>query len=167
MQKIAKATKKYVFISLLAIILGVGGAAAIVNTAFADAPVSQGCGSACCGDPGTVAGSPCVPQDQLQKAQADAKAAADKTKGIKCPNNRDCGGIITKIINPFINLMTALVGVIVAISLVAAGITYSAAGGDPGKVSAAKKRITGSIIALIAYLFTFALLQWLVPGGLI
>lgn len=75
--------------------------------------------------------------------------------------------LVEQILNPAIKLMTAIVGIIIAISLVAAAVTYSSAGGDPGRVAAAKKRITNSIIALIAYIFTFGLLQWLVPGGIV
>lgn len=58
-------------------------------------------------------------------------------------------------------------GVVVAISIVAAGIQYGSAGSDPGKVAAAKKRLTASIMALLAYLFMFAFLQWLLPGGVL
>lgn len=96
-----------------------------------------------------------------------------KDDGSPCATPRDLPtptdsnpSIIDKLINPFITLMTAIVGIIIAISLVAAAITYSAAGGDPSKVAAAKKRITNSIIALIAYIFTFGIIEWLVPGGL-
>jgi hypothetical protein len=75
--------------------------------------------------------------------------------------------LLDQLVNPFITLMTAIVGIVIAISLVVAAITYSSAAGDPSKVAAAKKRITNSIIALIAYIFTFGLVQWLVPGGII
>jgi hypothetical protein len=70
-------------------------------------------------------------------------------------------------INPFVKLLSALVGVVVAISLVVAGIQYSASGGDPSKVAAAKKRIGNAVLALIMYLFMFAFLQWLIPGGIV
>lgn len=103
---------------------------------------------------------PCVTSDhgQIKIGNPDSKT---------CANGDDCGGIVGTYVNPFIGLMTAIVGIVIAISLVAAGITYASAGGDSSKVAAAKKRITNTIIALIAYIFTFGLLQWLVPGGLI
>lgn len=79
----------------------------------------------------------------------------------------DCSGLITKYVNPAIKVLTGLIGVIVTISLIVGGIQYSAAGGDPGKVSTAKKRIYNTLIALVAYLFMLAFLQWLIPGGII
>lgn len=79
----------------------------------------------------------------------------------------DCSGLIKNYVNPFIRLLTGLIGVVVTISLVVGGIQYSSAGGDPGKVSAAKKRIYNTLIALVAYIFMFAFLQWLIPGGIV
>lgn len=66
-----------------------------------------------------------------------------------------------------INVLSAGVGVIVTIMIIIGGIQYSSAGGDPGKVKAAKSRITNAIIALIAYFFLYGFVQWLVPGGII
>ena len=165
MKKIAKSTKKYLLALTVILTLAVAGVATTVMPKTEAAPLS--CGTACCGDPGATPDSPCIPKDELNKLSTSSDKTNADTKSIKCPNNQDCGGIITKIVNPLINLMTGLVGVVVAISLVVAAVTYSAAGGDPSKVSAAKKRITNSILALIAYIFTFGLLQWLVPGGLL
>jgi len=75
--------------------------------------------------------------------------------------------LFDKYINPLIAFLTAIAGVIIVISIIAGGVQYSAAGGDPSKVAAAKNRITNAIIALIAIIFLFAFLQWLVPGGLL
>lgn len=66
---------------------------------------------------------------------------------------------------PIMNFLGAIVGIVVTISIVTGGIQYASSADDPQKVAAAKKRITNSIIALIAYLFLFGFLQWLVPGG--
>lgn len=86
---------------------------------------------------------------------------------LSCGNNADCGAIVTNYVNPFIRLMTAITGLLIAISLVAAGIAYSMAAGDASKVAAAKQRITNTLLALVAFMFTFGILQWLVPGGII
>lgn len=64
-----------------------------------------------------------------------------------------------------INAMSAIVGVVIVAVIVAAGIRYSAAGDDPNAVSDAKKRIRDALIALFMYIFMFAFLQWVVPGG--
>ena len=72
-----------------------------------------------------------------------------------------------KYINPIIALLSAIVGVVVIISIIIGGIQYSSASGDPSKLQAAKSRITNSIIGLVAFFFLFAFIQWVVPGGLL
>lgn len=72
---------------------------------------------------------------------------------------------IVKDLKLLINLLSAGVAVIVVISLIFAGIQYTTSGGDAQKVAAAKSRIYNSVFALVAFLFLYAFLQWLVPGG--
>lgn len=69
-------------------------------------------------------------------------------------------------INQAVNLLSALVGIVVAGSIIFAGIQYTLAGDNPQKVGAARSRITSSIVALILFLFIFAILQYLIPGGI-
>lgn len=107
--------------------------------------------------------------------------AADQTWGGSnsvVNSSNDCSGVtsassmsasncgIIKYIVDITNLLSALVGVVVVISIVLAGIQYSTSGTDPSAVSKAKKRITNAIIALLLYIFMFSFLQWLVPGGI-
>ncbi len=75
--------------------------------------------------------------------------------------------------NPIIDLAFALirflsfgVGVIVVASIVYAGVMYTMAEGNPEKSAQAKSRIQNSLVALMLYLFIFAIVQYLVPGGL-
>lgn len=101
---------------------------------------------------------PCRYSDELKNTP---DAAAKTCEG------GDCSGLIKNYVNPFIKLLTGLIGVVVTISIIVGGIQYSSAGGDPGKVAAAKKRIYNTLIALVAYIFMFAFLQWLIPGGIV
>jgi len=165
MKKIAKAFKKYVPHFILASAVLVVFAAVVLQSA---APVSAQAAApakdpnsdpttyCAAGTYGTV-DKPCVTRREVDLSGKDPST-------LSCSGN-DCGGIVGNIVQPAIDLMTAIVGIIIAASIVVGGITYSSAGGDPSKVAAAKKRITNSVIALIAYLFTAGLLQWLVPGG--
>lgn len=73
---------------------------------------------------------------------------------------------IGKYLNKFINFLAALVGVAVVASIIFGGIQYGSSAGDPAKVTAAKNRIRNAILALLAFLFLYALLNFLVPGGL-
>lgn len=76
----------------------------------------------------------------------------------------DC--IIRRYVNPLIRFLSAVAGVAAVFSIVAAGIMYSSAGGDPSKVAAARNRVTQAIIALLAFIFLLAFLNWVVPGGI-
>ena len=82
---------------------------------------------------------------------------------------QDCGQAVCDLaascLNPLIRVLSGLVGVAVAGSIILGGIQYSASGGDPQKAAKAKNRITNAIFALMAYLFIWAFLQFLVPGG--
>mgnify|MGYP003612908130 FL=1 len=65
----------------------------------------------------------------------------------------------------FINWISVFIVIGSVIALAAAGVQYSAAAGDSGKIAEAKKRISSVLMALLAYFFLFAFIQWLVPGG--
>lgn len=63
------------------------------------------------------------------------------------------------------NALSAMVGLVIIIMIAVGGVQYSMARDDPQQVSAAKTRIRNAILALVFFLFGFALLQWLIPGG--
>lgn len=70
-------------------------------------------------------------------------------------------------INIFVNILSVLVGIVVTAMIILGGIQYTAAGADPNAVAKAKKQIFNAIFALIAYGLMYALLQYLIPGGLL
>ncbi|MBI2592194.1 hypothetical protein HYW36_01835 [Candidatus Saccharibacteria bacterium] len=72
---------------------------------------------------------------------------------------------IVKKINDVVNVLSGLVGVVVVGMIILGGIQFAMAGDKSEAVSAAKQRIINGLIALIAFLFIFAFIQWLVPGG--
>lgn len=82
-----------------------------------------------------------------------------------CSTNSDKCDLTAEYINPIINFLAILVGVIVVISVVLGGIQYSAAGDNPQAVSAARSRIINALIAALAFLFLWGFLQFIVPGG--
>lgn len=86
------------------------------------------------------------------------------------PTYADCKDLstcdlITDYVKPTINLLVAVVGIGAVISIIVGGIQYSSSGGNPQKSSAAKDRIRNSVIGLLAFLFLYAMLNFLVPGG--
>ena len=84
-----------------------------------------------------------------------------------CGNDPGCNNFVDKYINPLIIALTAFVGVAAAISIIFAGIQYSASSDEPGTVTKAKQRIFSTILGLIAYIFLFAFISYLVPGGIL
>lgn len=74
-----------------------------------------------------------------------------------------CG--IIRYITDFVNILTAITGVVITIMVIVGGIQYSAARDNPQAVQAAKGKLINAIIALVAFIFTSAFLQWIVPGG--
>lgn len=86
------------------------------------------------------------------------------TNTINCPRG-EC--IINKYVNPIIAVLSALVGVAVAISIVVGSIQYASASNDPQKIAAAKSRITTAVLVLLGSFFLYAFLNYLIPGGLL
>lgn len=83
------------------------------------------------------------------------------------------GSSYGKPLNPIIDIAFAIfrflsagVGLVVIGSIIVAGIQYSTSRGDPGATEASIKRITNSVIALLIYIFMFAIANFLVPGGM-
>lgn len=89
--------------------------------------------------------------------------AADPEEECNLENGCD---LIDKYINPAINLLSFIFGLIAVISIIMGGIQYAASTGDPQKVTAAKDRIRNTIIAVAAYFFLYGFLQFLIPGGI-
>jgi hypothetical protein len=69
-------------------------------------------------------------------------------------------------INNIIYALSAGIGLVVTAMIIIGGIQYSAAGGDSNKVQAAKQKIYNAVLALLAFMFMFGFIEWLVPGGL-
>ncbi len=78
-------------------------------------------------------------------------------------SDTDC--LFVKYINPVIELLSALVGVVVVIAVIVGGIEYSSSGGDPQRAASGRKHITNALIGLFAYILLVAFLEFLVPGG--
>ncbi|HZL07945.1 MAG TPA: pilin [Candidatus Dormibacteraeota bacterium] len=124
-----------------------GGQVTCDPTTDATCPVCQSsnppagcvdCGSGTCSDPAANPNTPC--------------------------DTNGCD-LIGKYIDPFINLFSVTFGFIAVASIIMGGIQYASSTGDPQKVTAAKQRITNTLIALVAYFFLYGFLQFLIPGG--
>jgi hypothetical protein len=64
-----------------------------------------------------------------------------------------------------IRLLSDGVGLVVIGSIILGGIQYSASGGDPQATSKAIHRIRESLIALLIFIFGYAILNYVIPAG--
>jgi len=79
--------------------------------------------------------------------------------------NSDVNSILN-IIKIGINFLAAGVGVLATTMLIYGGIQYITSNGNPQSITAAKQKITNVVIGVIAFAFLYALIQWLIPGGI-
>ncbi len=65
-----------------------------------------------------------------------------------------------------INILTGAIGLVAVGGIVYASIIYTTAGGDANQVKKAMTIIADIVIGVVAYALMYALLNFLVPGGL-
>ena len=71
---------------------------------------------------------------------------------------------IYKYLADFTQLLTLLIGAALIISTIVAGIQYTTAGGSSEKVEKAKGRLASNVMVLAIYIFSAAVLNWILPG---
>ncbi len=127
------------------------------------------------------------PEDQTLKYSQDGSTFCGAVEGkYQCGSGVQGGKVVTtsfnfgcrgksytKPLNPIIDMAFALfrflstgVGLVIIGSIIVAGIQYSTSRGNPQATEAAIKRVTNSVIALLIFIFMFAILNFIVPGGM-
>jgi hypothetical protein len=173
------------FIVFATTVFTVNGSVPVVN--------ASGCynttGSTSC--PGTDSnGNNLDTLNNCYQESRDSKTGAvtwTQTDCTNLPKNVHCGGgngqatVVTSIDlgctgrgNPimdmlfaFIRLLSDGVGIVVIGSIIVAGIQYSASQGDPNNTSKAITRIRSSLIALLIFIFAYAILNYVIPGQIL
>lgn len=64
------------------------------------------------------------------------------------------------------NFFAIGIGILVVAGIIMGGIRYATAGGNTGQAQQGISIITNAVIGLLLFLFMYALINWLVPGGL-
>jgi hypothetical protein len=162
-QKIETAIKSLALLAVVTLALCFGVLATPAHLVSADAP---GSGSCKIGNEPSCASVACDKNSSVDHLDTCGDPAVKGTNPDNVSCTKDNCNLIDKYINPAVNLLSVFVGLAVTISIVIGGIQYGASAGDPSAVSAAKNRIRNSIIALLAFIFLYAFLQFLVPGGI-
>ena len=75
------------------------------------------------------------------------------------------GTALTDMAFAIIRFLSIGVGVVIVASTVWAGVQYTTARDDPNAVGAAKERIMNNFIALLVYIFAYAILNFVIPAG--
>lgn len=65
-----------------------------------------------------------------------------------------------------INGLSAAAALVMVLSLIFSGIQFMTARDNASQVAAAKQRILVTVLTLVLFIFGYAILQWLVPGGI-
>jgi hypothetical protein len=79
--------------------------------------------------------------------------------------SKDCP-IVTRLVE-FINVLAGLVGIIIVLMITFRGIQYTFSRENAQETAKAKDGIRDAVFALVFFLFVYAILQWLVPGGIL
>lgn len=85
--------------------------------------------------------------------------------GDTCLYDDGNGSIVFSVLNVILQILTWGVGIAGTIGIVITGITYMTARDDVAQMTKAKNRLIQIIIGLAVYAVMWALLQWLLPGG--
>lgn len=77
------------------------------------------------------------------------------------------GEPVTDMAFAIIRFLGAGVGLVVVGSIVYGGLQYIGSRGDPNSTAMAMERIRNSVIALLIFIFAYAILGYLIPKGFI
>lgn len=83
------------------------------------------------------------------------------------PNDPNDGGAIIWYLREILKFCSRALGVVVLLMLVYGGFQYVTSFADPARVKAAKDHIQNALIALLLFLMAFAILNFLIPGGIL
>jgi hypothetical protein len=87
----------------------------------------------------------------------------DSSTSVKCSG----GGLIFNYLVIIIQFLSGAIGLVIVLMIVIGGVQYITSAGDPGAVKAAKQRIVNAITGLVLFLLMFAILNFLIPGGIL
>jgi hypothetical protein len=116
-----------------------------------------------------------APNNDLTKCQSTGGIKTDDCVqvgvvigGKKCiPNNASNGGAIVEYLKLALQFLSGGVGLVILLMLIIAGIQYITSAGDPAQVKNAKERVVNALTALVLFILAFAIISFIVPGGIL
>ncbi len=95
-----------------------------------------------------------------------AECGGAKTEFVSCSDGAGLGAVATMIKAAIIGV-TAIIGIVAVGGLAYAAILYSSARDNKAQVEQAMSIIRNVVIGLFLYGFSVAIVNWLIPGGVI
>ena len=105
--------------------------------------------------------------DQMKKECGEGQVKTSILGGGGCVDIDQDGGNIFKILNTILTVLTYGVGIAGTLGIVISGVQYLTARDNEQQMVKAKSRLVNIVIGLAAYAMMWALLQWLIPGGVL
>lgn len=136
----------------------------VASQLFLSAPVFAGptaCGDNCSTN-GGPSGNTTPTSTSVCQNTLGSNGQVSQSKVDSCLNQSP----VVHDIQNIVNFLSAGVGIIVIAVIILGGVQYSMAGDNANATGAAKTRITNGLMALFAFIFSWAFLQWLIPGGI-
>lgn len=122
----------------------------------------------------TPSGMPSPTAVDGQQSSAGKSYCGDGNQKVAVSVDIGCRGVGGGITNPItdaafaiIRFLSAGVGLIIVASLTFAGIQYTTSRGDPKATAEAINRIKSNVVAFLIFIFSFAILNYLIPQGFI
>ena len=96
-----------------------------------------------------------------------SRSFAESTNQDGCASTSILDGCwqIEDILNLILTTLTIGAGVMATGSIIVAGVIYATARDNASQVQKAKTMIFNTVIGIIVYAFFWAIMQWLIPGG--
>jgi len=96
-----------------------------------------------------------------------AEKVGQGVAGVWLSNDPNRGGAIVEYLRQILKLLSEAVAAVVILMIIMAGVQYVTSTADPARVKAAKQRLQNAILALFLFLTMFAILTFLIPGGIL
>ncbi len=75
--------------------------------------------------------------------------------------------VIYSYLDAVLRFLAGGVGLVIVLMIIISGIQFITSSGNPQAIQAARGRLTNAVIALILFIFMAAILNFVVPGGLL
>lgn len=108
---------------------------------------------------------PAVGKGNTSLGNAESGDCAEQTSFKFNNKNKEVG--ITDLFVEVIRFLSIAVGIAVVGGIITGGIVYSTGGGNPTQTKKGVTIIVNAIIGLVLYLLMFAIINFLVPGGVL